>query len=104
MKRNQETGNRETNRQTKYCNPRAHARRALTSIVPSVIDVINAGLSVLVESIHNSMCKLTIVVYAIRSYIVVSVYSIHNYYYGHTNGIFIGNKVQCYVVSPFTTN
>ena len=29
VKRNQETGNRQTNKQTKYCNPRAHARRAL---------------------------------------------------------------------------
>ena len=25
VKRNQETGNRQTDRQTKYCNPRAHA-------------------------------------------------------------------------------
>ena len=31
VKRNQETGNRQTNKQTKYCNPRAHARRALTT-------------------------------------------------------------------------
>ena len=33
VKRNQETGNkqidRQTDKQTKYCNPRAHARRAL---------------------------------------------------------------------------
>ena len=29
VKRNQETGNKRTNRQTKYYNPRAHARRAL---------------------------------------------------------------------------
>ena len=33
VKRNQETGNRQTNKQTKYCNPRAHARRALIIII-----------------------------------------------------------------------
>ena len=33
VKRNQETGNRQTDKQTKYCNPRAHA--------PSVNDTIN---------------------------------------------------------------
>ena len=32
-KRNQETGNKQTDKQTKYCNPRAHARRALIMIV-----------------------------------------------------------------------
>ena len=29
VKRKQETGNRQTDRQTEYCNPRAHALRAL---------------------------------------------------------------------------
>ena len=31
VKREQETGNRQTNRQTEYCNPSAHVRRALKS-------------------------------------------------------------------------
>ena len=37
VNRNQETGNRQTDKQTKYCNPRAHARRALIMLISIIL-------------------------------------------------------------------
>ena len=40
LKRSQEVGNKQTDKQTKYCNPRAHARRALTIIVQESLNLL----------------------------------------------------------------
>ena len=45
VKRNQETGNKQTDRQTKYCNPRAHARRALIIQSSDTINIVITNTS-----------------------------------------------------------
>ena len=53
VKRNQETGNRQTDKQTEYCNPRAHARRALTSANFIVLCIDNTSVCIIYVSCYN---------------------------------------------------
>ena len=65
MKRNQETGNR----QTKYCNPRAHARRALINVM--LVDINTPySMSSTVASVLNEGSVLSAKQFAVEILII----------------------------------